>query len=76
MFCLAYLDDIMIYSKDEESHKEHVRRVLKRLRANGLYVKLEKCEFHVDTVGFVRCVISLQGVSIEDDCVESVRNWL
>ncbi|KAK3545878.1 hypothetical protein QTP70_016572 [Hemibagrus guttatus] len=46
-YVVAYIDDILIYSKSEEEHQGHVRTVLTRLLENQLYVKAEKCEFHV-----------------------------
>src|SRR5437762_8606199 len=46
-FCVAYIDDILIYSKMLEEHIEHVRKVLKKLLEHSLYIKLEKCQFHV-----------------------------
>jgi len=46
----AYPDDILLYSDLEEKHMEHVKWVMKRLLEAGLYVKLEKCEFHQETV--------------------------
>ena len=47
IFCTAYLDDILIYSKTRAEHIQHVCLVLERLRAAGLYAKLSKCEFAV-----------------------------
>jgi len=47
---VVYLDDILIYSEDMESHQQHVREVLCRLRLHGLFAKPEKCEFHSDSV--------------------------
>jgi hypothetical protein len=46
-FCIAYLDDILIYSKDELTHTLHVKKVLERLRQAGLQVNIKKSEFHV-----------------------------
>ncbi|KAH9250853.1 hypothetical protein BASA81_011366 [Batrachochytrium salamandrivorans] len=45
-FVLVYLDDIVVYSEDLETHKEHVKSVLAILSKNGLYCKLEKCHFY------------------------------
>ena len=45
---IVYLDDILIYSEDKASHREHVQEVLRRLRKHGLYAKPKKCEFHTD----------------------------
>jgi len=49
-FAVCYLDDILIYSTDDEEHEEQVRKVLKRLREFGLYAKTEKCHFGVTEV--------------------------
>jgi hypothetical protein len=45
-FVVCYLDDILVFSKNEEEHINHVRLVLEKLRTTGLYAKLEKCVFH------------------------------
>ena len=54
---IVYLDDILIYSEDMESHQQHVREVLRRLQLHGLFAKPEKCEFHSDLVEYLgyRC---------------------
>jgi hypothetical protein len=44
-FVVVFIDDILIYSKTEEEHEEHLRFVLQKLRENQLYAKLNKCEF-------------------------------
>ena len=44
--CIAYLDDILIYSDNDAEHVEHVQAILKCLQEHGLYIKLEKCKFH------------------------------
>ena len=73
--CIAYLDDILIYSDDDTEHVEQVQAVLKRLQEHGLYVKLEKCEFHTWCVGFVGYVVTPNGVSMEEDCVSTIHDW-
>ena len=73
--CIAYLDDILIYSDDDAEHMEHVRAVLKRLQEHGLYVKLEKCEFHTWRVGFVGYMVTPNGVSMEEDHVSTIHDW-
>ncbi|KAH9263419.1 hypothetical protein BASA83_013212 [Batrachochytrium salamandrivorans] len=61
-FVLVYLDDIVVYSEDLETHKEHVKSVLTILRANGLYCKLEKCHFHQQEISYLGYVISPNGI--------------
>jgi hypothetical protein len=44
-FVVVFIDDILVYSKMEEEHEEHLRLVLEKLRINQLYAKFSKCEF-------------------------------
>lgn len=57
-FVFVYLDDILIFSPDNITHQQHVRQVLDRLLQNQLYVKAEKCEFHVQTTSFLGFIIA------------------
>ena len=72
VFCIAYLDDIIIYTEEGADHAEHVRKVLVKLRQHGLYINLEKCEFSVYEVGFVGFRISPAGVSMETSRVDAI----
>ena len=57
-FCIAYMDDILIFSTSADEHATHVRLVLERLLQYKLYAKLEKCEFSVERVTFVGFVVT------------------
>lgn len=72
---IVYLDDILIFSDSEEEHRAHVREVLRRLRANGLYAKPEKCEFHVRRVEFLGFIVTPEGIDMDPAKVEAVVNW-
>lgn len=74
-FVFKYLDDILIYSPDITSHKMHVRKVLQRLLENQLYVKAEKCEFHVDTVSFLGYIFSKGHYHTDPTKVQAVKDW-
>lgn len=74
-FCVVYLDDILIYSRTLEEHREHVRRVLERLQEYGLPVSVEKSVFHAKSVRFLGFVISESGVAMEPERVEVIQNW-
>jgi hypothetical protein len=49
-FVVVFIDDIMIYSKNEREYVEHLRIVLQRLRDHKLYAMFSKCEFWLDSV--------------------------
>lgn len=72
---IVYLDDILVYSRDRESHVNQVREVLNRLRESGLYAKHDKCTFHTDTVDFLGYVIGPGGVSMDPAKVKAVVEW-
>ena len=57
-FVVVYLDDILIYSKNEEEHAEHLRLVLEKLREHRIYAKFSKCEFWLSEVTYLGHVIS------------------
>ena len=59
-FVVVFIDDILVYLKNEEEHKEHLRLVLEKLREHQLYAKLSKCKFWLKEVGFLGHVISGQ----------------
>ncbi len=73
-FVFVYLDDILIFSGLLEEHEGHVSRVLQRLLDNHLYVKTEKCEFHVTQAQFLG-FITPSHVEMEPKKVEAVLNW-
>jgi hypothetical protein len=74
-FCQVYLDDILIYSKTKEEHIQHVRLVLEKLRATGLYAKLEKCRFSQPRVDFLGFVLAREGVSMDPSKLEPIQTW-
>ena len=73
--CLAYLDDILIFSEDEAENTEHVREVLRHLGKASLYLNLEKCEFWTKQVGFVGYIVMPGGIAMELDQVSSIHDW-
>ncbi|WVZ58091.1 hypothetical protein U9M48_008397 [Paspalum notatum var. saurae] len=74
-FVVVFIDDILIYSKSEEEHKEHLRIVLTRLREHKLYAKFSKCAFWLKEVSFLGHILSEKGVAIDPSEVKDVLNW-
>ncbi|WVZ97730.1 hypothetical protein U9M48_043244 [Paspalum notatum var. saurae] len=74
-FVVVFIDDILIYSKTEEEHEEHLRLVLQKLREHKLYAKLSKCEFWIDQVPFSGHIVSKGGIMVDPSKVSSVMDW-
>jgi len=72
---LVLLDDILIYSKDEEEHAEHLRIVLQILREHQLYPKLSKCDFYQKKIQYLGHVISEDGISVDPEKIEAIVYW-
>jgi hypothetical protein len=75
VFCIVYIDDVLIYSRTLEEHIAHVKKVLTRLREYGLTCKLSKCEFHATSTSFLGFIISPDGISMEPDRVAAITEW-
>jgi hypothetical protein len=74
-FVVVFIDDILIYSKSESDHEEHLRLVLQKLRDNQLYAKYSKCEFWIDEVPFLRHIIPNGGISVDPAKVKEIVVW-
>jgi hypothetical protein len=74
-FVIVFIDDILIYSENEEDHAEHLRIVLTRLREHRLYAKFSKCEFWLKTVPFLGHVLSESGILVDPSKVQEVMDW-
>ena len=74
-FIIVFLDDILIYSKDIESHQRHVREALGILRNHQLYAKASKCEFFKESIQFLGHTISANGVAMENNKVKAICEW-
>ncbi|GJS46990.1 putative reverse transcriptase domain-containing protein [Tanacetum coccineum] len=59
---IVFIDDILIYSKSKEDHKEHLKIILGLLKKEKLYAKLSKCDFWLDSVQFLGHVIDSKGI--------------
>uniref|UniRef100_A0A670HKZ8 Gypsy retrotransposon integrase-like protein 1 n=1 Tax=Podarcis muralis TaxID=64176 RepID=A0A670HKZ8_PODMU len=73
--CVAFLDDVLVYSENEEQHVRDVREVLGKLQANQLWVKLEKCQFHTKEVEFLGYRLSDKGLAMDPGKVQAVLEW-
>ncbi|WVZ52810.1 hypothetical protein U9M48_003832 [Paspalum notatum var. saurae] len=74
-FVVVFIDDILIYSKTEEEHEEHLRLVLRKPRDHKLYAKLSKCEFWLDQVPFLGHIVSKGGIMVDPSKISGVMDW-
>ena len=72
VFVTAYFNDILIYFNDEKSHKEHVTKVLKRLKETELKMKLKKSTFHAQKVKFLKFLISHEKVRMNKERIRAI----
>ncbi|GKC06540.1 putative reverse transcriptase domain-containing protein, partial [Tanacetum coccineum] len=74
-FVIMFIDDILIYSRNEKEHKEHLKTILELLKKEELYAKFSKCEFWINTVKFLGHVIDSSGIHVDPAKIEAVKNW-
>ncbi|KAG8502441.1 hypothetical protein CXB51_000404 [Gossypium anomalum] len=71
-FVVAFIDDILIYSRNENEHAEHLRLVSQILRDNQLYAKFSRCEFWLHEVSFLRHVVSASGIRVDPRKISAI----
>ena len=75
VFCIVYLDDILILTNEKRAKREEaIRWLLEKLQKHDLYTNLKKCRFSTDEVHFLRYIILSSGVQMEPERIESINN--
>ena len=72
---VSYMDDILIFLKDEKEHMERTRCILKKLHNNDLFLKPEKCAFNIPQTEFLGLVVSHNKLAMDPAKLEGIRNW-
>jgi hypothetical protein len=72
---LVYIDDILIFSKDFDSHVEHIREVFQRLKAANLTIKPNKCSLAMDSIKFLGHVIDRTGIRTDPDKIKGIQEF-
>jgi hypothetical protein len=74
-FCVVYLDDILIYSQNEEERIQHLEKVMERLRQSELYANPKKCSFFQDEIEFLGYIVNAEGVQMDPKRIEAIQEW-
>ncbi|GJT42617.1 putative reverse transcriptase domain-containing protein [Tanacetum coccineum] len=74
-FIIVFIDYILVYSKDKEEHRKHLKIILELLKKERLYDKFSKCNFSLDSVQFLGHVIDRSGVHVDPAKIEAIKNW-
>ncbi len=75
-FCQAYLNDILIYSKTQKKHKQHVKMILDHLQDADLQIDIQKCKFNVEETVFLKVIVSEQDLCMNSIKVKAIVNWV
>ncbi|KAK9887623.1 hypothetical protein WA026_023582 [Henosepilachna vigintioctopunctata] len=74
-FTLHYIDDILIFSNDENKHSEHIEIVLKELDNAGLKINLEKCKFYQKEVKYLGYKLNQEGLELDEERIKIIQNY-
>ena len=73
--CVIYLDNILIFSKNEEEHTKYIRQILAKLQETKLYAKLSKCQFSIKQTEFSGYIIEPGGIITDSQKVQAIVEW-
>ncbi|GKB84072.1 putative reverse transcriptase domain-containing protein, partial [Tanacetum coccineum] len=75
-FIIVFIDDILVYSKDDAEHGKHLKIILELIKKERLYAKFSKCDFWLDLVQFLGHVIDRSGVHVDPSKIEAIKSWV
>ena len=73
-FVVMFIDDILIYSKSKEEHKEHLKIVLQELQDHQLFAKFRKCDLFKDKIQYLGHVVSKEGISVDPEKIKEIED--
>ncbi|WMV55158.1 hypothetical protein MTR67_048543 [Solanum verrucosum] len=75
LFVIVFIDDILIYYRNEEEHVTHLRVFMQTLKDRQLFTKFSKCEFCLHSVAFLGHIVSSKGIRVDSQKIEGVKQW-
>ena len=75
IFCVVYLDDILIFSRSQTEHDLHVQQILSRLKGANLFVNAEKCEFDKNQVHYLGYLLGADGIRMDPKKLDTITDW-
>jgi hypothetical protein len=72
---VVFINDILVYSQNEQAHEDHLRLVLQKLQDNQLYEKFSKCDFWLKEVAFLGHIITNGGIKVDPGKICEILNW-
>ena len=74
-FIVVFIDDILIYSKSKEEHKDHLKKNLQELREHQIYAKVSKCNFFKDKIQYLGHVVTKEGILVDAENIKAIEEW-
>ena len=71
----AFVDNLIIYSKNEKDHEQHVKAVLQQLHDAGLQASIKKCEFHVTQTKYLGFILTMDGIEVDPEKTQVIHDW-
>lgn len=74
-FCFHYVDDILVFSENDEQHLNHLNTIMNALDVAGLKLNLEKCQFYQNNVKYLGYQVAKEGISIDKERLDEIKNY-
>jgi hypothetical protein len=74
VFCIVYIDDILVYSDDLTSYRQYVRFVIEALRDTGLQLDVKKYEFEITEVTYLGMIVSTDSIRMDPTKITAITN--
>ena len=74
VFCSAYLNNVLIYSDDENEHTDQILKILHQLQEQDLHLDIDKCEFDSRKIKYLNLIVTSDDVKMNSEKVKAIQN--